>query len=127
MKYAFWLSTGLVGSLLVTAPVLAEKELQVVDNQCWAEIFEDSDFDKNDPHLKIQGPAQIPTLKDYKGRNWNDEIQSIIVGPNATVKAYSKKDYAGTELVLTPNKRVAELSEYNLSDDIESMTVTCGG
>lgn len=127
MRFGFVLSASLAGLLGIGAPVFAEVELKAVDKQCWVEIFEDSDFDKNDPHLKIQGPVQIPTLKDYKGRNWNDEIQSIIIGPNATVKAYSKKDYAGTELVLTPNKRVAELSEYNMSDDIESMTVTCGG
>lgn len=127
MRSVLLLSAGLAGLFGVGALVFAETELKVVDKQCWAEIYEDSDFDKNDPHLMIQGPTQIPTLKDYKGRNWNDEIQSIVVGPNATVKAYSKKDYAGTELVLPPNKRVAELSDYNMSDDIESLKVSCGG
>ena len=118
---------GLVGMCVMTAYAAADVELKTVDKACWAEIYEDTDFDVNDPHVKIQGPTQIATLKDYSGRNWNNEIESIVVGPNAHVKAYSDKDFKGTELELTPNKRANDLSKLNMSDEIESLRVTCGG
>ncbi len=118
---------GLVGMCVMTAYAAADVELKTVDKACWAEIYEDTDFDVNDPHVKIQGPTQIATLKDYSGRNWNNEIESIVVGPNAHVKAYSDKDFKGTELELTPNKRANDLSKLNMSDEIESLKVTCGG
>ena len=130
MRQALMLAGMLAGLMSVgvmPAYAAADVELKTVDKACWAEIFEDSDFDKNDPHIAIQGPAEISTLKDFSGRNWNNEIQSIIVGPNAQIKAYSDKDFKGTELVLTPNKRANDLSKLNMGDEIESMKISCGG
>jgi len=118
---------GLIGVSGMSAYAAADVELKTVDKACWAEIYEDTDFDVKDPHVKIQGPAQIATLKDYSGRNWNNEIQSIVVGPNAHIKAYSDKDFKGTELELTPSKRVNDLSKLKMGDEIESLTITCGG
>lgn len=121
------MAVGLVSLGLGPAYAAAEVEVKTVDKACYAEIFEDTDFDKNDPHVTIQGPAQITNLKDYSSFNWNNEIESIVVGPNAHIKAYSDKDFKGTELDLTPNKRVNDLSKLNMSDEIESLKITCGG
>ena len=84
-------------------------------------------FDLNDPHATVQGPTQLNSLKEYNGFNWSNEIESIVVGPNAYIKAYSDKDFKGTELELTPNKRANDLSKLNMSDEIESLKITCGG
>ncbi|OQW37239.1 MAG: hypothetical protein A4E19_13815 [Nitrospira sp. SG-bin1] len=118
---------GLLGVGAMSAYAAADVEVKTVDKACYAEIFEDTDFDKDDPHVIIQGPTQIANLKDYSGRNWNNEIESIVVGPNAEITAYPDKDFKGTELVLKPNRRVNDLSKLNMSDDIESMKITCGG
>ena len=118
---------GLVGVGVMSAYAASDVEVKTVDKACYAEIFEDNDFDKDDPHVTIQGPSQIANLKDYSGRNWNNDIESIIVGPNATMTVYSDKDFKGTELVLPANKRVAQLGDLNMSDQIESIKLTCGG
>jgi hypothetical protein len=118
---------ALAGVCAMPAYAAADVELKTVDKACWAEIFEDTDFDLADPHVKIQGPMQVATLKDFSGRNWSNEIESIIVGPNAEIKAYPEKDFQGTVLVLKPNKRINDLSKLNMSDDIESMKISCGG
>jgi hypothetical protein len=118
---------GLVGVSLGLAHAAADLEIKTVDKACYAEIFEDNDFDKDDPHVRIQGPAQIANLEDYSGRNWNNEIESVIVGPNATMRVYSDKDFKGIEVVLPANKRVAELSVVNMGNEIESIKVSCGG
>jgi hypothetical protein len=62
-------------------------DLKVVDKNCWVEIFDDDEFDEDDAHVKIQGPAEYATLKDVYGRNWSDDIESVIVGSNATMQA----------------------------------------
>ncbi|HKN88139.1 MAG TPA: hypothetical protein VJV04_14850 [Nitrospiraceae bacterium] len=103
----------------------ADPELQVVDKACWIEIFEDDNYDKDDPRLQIQGPAEFATLKDLKGRNWNDDIESIIVGPGATVKAYKNKDFKGTEVAFTSNQRIPDLGKLDMANEIESMKVMC--
>ena len=57
-------------------------------------VFDDDEFDEDDPHVKIQGPAEYATLKDVYGRNWNNDIESVIVGSN--------KDFTGPETTFTP-------------------------
>ncbi|WP_447983660.1 beta/gamma crystallin domain-containing protein [Nitrospira sp. Nam74] len=103
----------------------ADLELQVVDKGCWVEIYEDDNYDKDDPHLLIQGPAVFASLKDLKGRDWNNDVESVIIGPNATVKAYKDKDFKGTEIAFTSNQRVPNLGKLDMSNDIESMKVSC--
>ena len=104
----------------------ADLELQVVDKDCWIEVFEDTKYDMDDPHVKIMGPQEFATLKDVTGRDWTDDIESIIVGPNATVWAYKDKDFKGTELAFTPSQRVPDLSKLKMGDDIESIKIKCG-
>jgi opacity protein-like surface antigen len=103
----------------------ADLEVQVVDKACWVEIYEDDNYDKDDPHIQLQGPAEYATLKDLQGRNWNNDIESLIVGPGATVKAYKDKDFKGTEISFTSNQRVPNLSKVDMGNQIESMRISC--
>lgn len=104
----------------------ADLETQVVDKNCWIEVFDDDDFDMKDDHYKIQGPKEFASLSDVNGKNWNNDIESVIVGSNARVKTYSEKDFKGTELALAPGQRVPNLGKLNMKDDIESMKIACG-
>lgn len=104
----------------------ADPQLQVTDQNCWVEIFEDDEFDQDDPHVKLIGPKEYPSLKNLMGRDWHNDIESLVVGPNATVKAYSKTDFSGTEIAFTPNQRVPKLSKLDMANEIESMKITCG-
>jgi hypothetical protein len=104
----------------------ADLETQVIDKNCYIEVFDDDDFDMDDAHYKIQGPNEFASLKDLGGKNWNNDIESVIVGSNAKVKAYSDKDFKGTELAFAPGQRVPNLGKMNMKDDIESMKIACG-
>jgi hypothetical protein len=104
--------------------VQAATDKQMAKN-CWIDVFEDTKFDADDPHVRVQGPMELTSLKDLQGRNWNNEIQSVIVGPDATVRAYKDKDFKGTEIAFAPGQRVTDLSNLDMSDDIESMKISC--
>lgn len=125
------MSVVFIGITCLIAPAsyaadAADPQIQVTDQNCWIEIFDDTEFDMKDPHVKLMGPKEYATLKDLSGRNWNNDIESVMVGPNATVKAYSKRDFAGTELAFTPNQRVPNLKKLDMGNEIESMKITCG-
>jgi hypothetical protein len=112
---------------LMGVPVFAaDLETQVIDKNCWIEVFDDDNFDMNDAHVKLQGPKEYATLKDVSGKDWSNDIESVIVGSNATVKAYKEKDFKGTELAFAPGQRVPKLSKLDMSNDIESMKISCG-
>ena len=104
----------------------ADLETQVIDKNCYVEVFDDDDFDMKDDHYKIQGPKEFASLKDVGGKNWNNDIESVIVGSNATVKAYSEKDFKGTELAFASGQRVPNLGKLDMKDDIESLKISCG-
>ena len=111
-----------IGTLSVEA---ADMELQLVDKNCWVEVFDDTKYDADDPHVKLQGPKEYATLKDLNGKNWNNEIQSVIVGSSATVLAYNDKDFKGTEIAFAPGQRIPDLTKLDMSNDIESMKIAC--
>ena len=109
------------------APALAaDLEAQVIDKNCYIEVFDDDDFDMKDAHVKLQGPKEFASLSDVGGKNWNNDIESVIVGSNAKVKAYSDKDFKGTELAFAAGQRVPNLGKLDMKDDIESMKIACG-
>lgn len=100
-------------------------EVQYVDKDCWVEIFEDNAYDPDDPHVKIGGPMRSSTLANFNGKDWNDDIESLVVGPHATVRAYSDRDYEGTEVAFVSNQRIRDLAELDMANEIESMQVQC--
>ena len=112
--------------VLIGPSIGSAVDFKVEDKNCWIEIFDDDEFDEDDPHVKIQGPAEYATLKDVYGRNWNNDIESVIVGSNATVHAWMDKDFKGPEISFTPGQRVPKLSKLKMSNTIESMKITCG-
>jgi hypothetical protein len=124
MLFKLFIACGLiaVGALSVEA---ADMEMQVVDKNCWVEIFDDSKYDADDPHVKLQGPKEYASLKNLGGKDWNNDIQSIIVGSSASVLAYKDKDFKGPEIAFAPGQRVPDLSKLDMSNEIESMKITC--
>ena len=119
------IACGLVAIGALSAEA-ADMEMQIVDKNCWIEVFDDTKYDANDPHVKLQGPKDYASLKDLSGRNWNNDIQSVIVGSSASVLAYKDKDFKGTEIAFAPGQRIPDLSKLDMSNDIESMKITCG-
>ena len=112
-----------VGALSVEA---ADTEMKMVDKNCWIEIFEDDNYDADDPHVKIQGPKEFATMKNLEGKDWANEIESVIVGSNASVSAYEDKEFKGIEITFAPNQRVPNLGKLDMANEIESMKITCG-
>ena len=116
-----------VGLALIGLPVIAaDLETQVIDKNCFIEIFEDDNWDVDDPHVVLQGPKEYATLKNLAGKDWSNDIESVIVGSNATVRAYEDKDFKGTEIAFAPGQRVPNLGKLDMANDIESLKISCG-
>ena len=114
------------GVIAVGAPsvVAADMEMKMIDKNCWIEIFEDDNYDADDPHVKIQGPKEFATMKNLQGKDWANDIESVIVGSNASVQAYEDKDFKGTEITFAPGQRIPNLGKLDMANDIESMKIT---
>ncbi len=124
LRNVFFISAVL--SMIGIPAYAADMETQVLDKNCYIEIFEDDNFDPDDPHVILQGPKEYATLKSVAGKDWSNDIESVIVGSNATVRAYEDKDFKGTEVAFLPGQRVANLGKLDMANDIESLKISCG-
>ena len=70
----------------------------------WIGRWWNTKYDADDPHVKVEGPKEFVSLKNLNGRDWNNDIQSVIVGSNATVLAYKDKDFKGGEIAFVPGQ-----------------------
>lgn len=124
LLFKLFLVSGLIaiGALSVEA---ADIEMRLVDKNCWIEVFDDSKYDAKDPHAQLQGPKEYATLKNVNGKDWNNDIESVIVGSGATVRAYKERDFQGPEIAFTSGQRIPDLSKLDMSNEIESMKITC--
>lgn len=95
------------------------------DNKCWAEIYMNSDFDKNGPRLLLVGPHELATLKGLNDQNWNNDIESIIVGPEAFMILYEAPEFEGRTLIVAANQTMNNLTDAQMKNKSESLRLSC--
>ncbi len=117
-------------------------------SDCWAEFYEDAQFKGSS--FRLQGPAYKRNLVNVKGENWDKRIESVLVGPKATVTVFENKNMKLTlkemakhpvlmkslgitmqdiledsEIILHPNSKIHSFGEYNFYHKIRSLKVEC--
>ena len=85
---------------------------------CYIEIWRDKNFEGD--YLLIEGPAEYETLSSLAS-SWADDICSLRVGPNAFVIAYENDGFTGEMICFGPCQEVADLSEFDFDDEIDSI------
>ena len=87
---------------------------------CYIDVWADADF--KGECIRIQGPAEYPSLQFAQG-SWGDRIGSLRVGPNAFVIAYSDPNFGDRQVTFGPDDEVADLGGLKFDDEIDSMRV----
>lgn len=115
---------------------------------CWADFFEHSEF--KGKHFKLKGPAQKKDLLKINGENWDKRVESILIGPKATVIVFENKNFKLTlkemanypvlmkslgvtkqdiledsEMILHPNSRIHSFGEFNFYHKVRSIKIDC--
>jgi hypothetical protein len=87
-------------------------------NGCWIEVWDKAEFEGHG--LRLSGPADFPYLRIGED-NWNLEIHSMLVGPNAYVQFYEDLNFHDSVFWLLPNQSVEDVASLLCNDDIDSM------
>ena len=64
-------------------------------------------------------------MEHLEGKDWDDPIESLEVGPDAELQVWKSANYSGTALTFQPNQRVQNLAKLNFADQIGSLKVAC--
>jgi hypothetical protein len=73
-------------------------------------VFDVTKYNTDDPHIKVEGAKEYPSLKNLSGRDWNNDIQSVIMESGATVLTCT-----GMEIAFDPDQRIPDLSQLDMS------------
>lgn len=97
---------------------------------CFVHVFDDKGFDVTDDNHMICGPGKWPNLRNLPGAVkpiWGDEIESLRVGPRATVIVWAGENYTGITQTFNPGTAIPSLKVSNraLSDNIASIEIRC--
>jgi hypothetical protein len=96
---------------------------------CWVQVFDDKNFKVTDDHHLICGPGKWPNLRNLPGAvkiNWGDEIESLKVGPGATVIVWIGEQYTGMSQTFGPGTENPNLKQIpGLGDQISSLEIRC--
>jgi hypothetical protein len=115
---------------------------------CWAEFFEKSGYEGK--NFRVEGPAQLADLANVKGGNWIGHIDSLKVGPKASVTVFENINFKLTlkemakypdlmrslgfseqdvkedaELIFGAKSTIHDLSDFNFRNKIRSLKVDC--
>lgn len=112
-------------SAKATEPVvLAVTTIAVAESTgCWAKIHDGEGYTGRT--LTLMGKQSLPHLEFGIGSDWEGDIDSVEVGPNATLTMYDDENYADDARELTPNTRVPDLHQALFDEGIESLKLTC--
>lgn len=96
-------------------------------NPCSVQIWEDENFqDDNDV---IVGPGRWNNMRNLPGANkgdWGDEIDSLKVGPRATVIVWEDENFGDNSATYGPGTEKTNLrGDPDMGDTIDSMEIRC--
>lgn len=92
-------------------------------NGCWATLFDE--VNHKGPSLTVMGPAKFANLRTNGGDNWEGRIDSVTVGPKATLIMYGGENFTDKDFQFGASTKTADLSHIPQFDTIESLEITC--
>lgn len=92
---------------------------------CWAKIHDGEDFSGRT--LTLMGDQSLPNLEFGVGEDWEGDIDSVEVGPNAKLTLYDDANFADDPRNFGPNARIGDLHKAMFDEGIESLRLACTG
>jgi hypothetical protein len=116
-------------------------------SDCWLDIFDKSVF--QGAHARIEGPADLTSLKRINNEDWSGRIESLKLGPKAKVVAFRQENfkensggpayhgealqawgekpesYSDQEISFGPGAEEHHLGELNFHRAINSLSIKC--
>ena len=118
------------------------------NDDCWVDLYDDTQF--KGKQIRLKGPIKLTNLLKVQGANWDKKIESIVVGPKATLTVFENKNFKLTlsemanhpvlmkslgittqdiledsELIFHPDSKVHGFGEFEFYHKIRSLKLSC--
>lgn len=107
--------------LLVSPTFAGNKSLA---DGCWARLYDGINL--RGEVLTLAGTIAIPTARVGPNYVWNLKIDSVSVGPKATLTVWGEQHFKGPSATFKPGQEVSVLGEhFKQAPKIQSLTIEC--
>ena len=89
-------------------PVEAAAKAETMKSGCWARIYSNTNYTGDT--LTLAGPVSIADMDGPFGMNWDDKVESIELGPKATLTVYDNEAFRDQLAQFKPGQKVADIS-----------------
>ena len=97
---------------------------KALENGCWAQFYDERNF-KGDI-LTVVGPASIDSEDKGSGRQFKKSIDSLVLGPKATLKVYEHQMFKDKSVEFAANSKEAGLiKKLGFGGRIQSLQLQC--
>ena len=145
IKLAFY---GFKAMIVILVLFSQSTSVYARNDGCWVDLFDDTQF--KGKSIRIKGPIKLANLLKIQGANWDKRIESIVVGPKATLIVFENKNFKLTlsemanhpvlmkslgishqdileesELIFHPDSRVHGFGEFDFYHKIRSLKLSC--
>lgn len=116
---------AVVPFITVLVPVAMESNADTgLAKGCWAKLYGQKEF-KGDT-LTLVGPVDMSDMRGPFGIQWDDKVNSIKAGPQATVTIYDNANFRDKAATVKSGEQVREISQkMGLFEDVESIRIRC--
>ncbi len=108
--------------LVLLVPV--EISNKALESGCWAQFYDERNF-KGDI-LTVVGPANIGSQDKGSGRQFKKSIDSLVLGPKATLKVYEHQMFKDKSVEFPANSKEGGLiKKLGFGGRIQSLQLQC--
>lgn len=112
--------------IYLLVPVETAANDSAMKNGCWARLYSRDNYSGD--MLTLVGPTSLPDMDSsgFFGLNWDDRVESLELGPKATMTVYDNENYRDQIAQFKAGQRTANVSRrVGLFDEFASLRLDC--
>ena len=111
-------------TVFMLVPVAVAAKDNSMRSGCWAKIYSAANYSGDT--LTLTGPLSIADMSGPYGLNWDDKVDSIELGPKATLTVFDNEQFRDQVAQFKPSQKVADISKrLGFFDEFASVRLSC--
>ncbi|MDQ1921561.1 beta/gamma crystallin domain-containing protein [Massilia pseudoviolaceinigra] len=111
-------------TIFMLVPVAVATKDNAMKSGCWARIYSGKNYSGDT--LTLAGPLDIADMSGPFGLNWDDKVDSVEIGPKATLTVFDNQKFADQVAQFKPGQRVPDISKpLGFFDEFASVRLSC--
>lgn len=112
------------GVVLMLVPSAVAAKDNSLKRGCWARIYSGTNYSGDT--LTLSGPLSVADMSGPFGLNWDDKVDSIELGPKASLTVYDNEQFKDQIAQFKPGQKVPNISKaLGFFDEFASVRLNC--